>query len=288
MRSLRQPVLWFFVLTCVLAGIGQCVHFLVSRRLAAGVPAGTPIEDTPLMTWIRCAPFVTGSGPSVAGVVLTFFLYGVAGVRRLASRLNPWPLRRAGPVLAACLLLPVGVIVLPLGILAAFGGSVLPPSWSVSTYVGGAFFGGGLVGPGLLEEIGWRGFALPHLQRRHSALVSSLLIGLVWALWHLPNFILPSEPLPWWHPLTFVPLILALSVLFTWVYNSTGGNLFAVVVLHGAIDTALDLRLSSDSGMMAREDGIALLLFAVIAVGLVWRYGAANLSRRARVLAEPA
>lgn len=82
-------------------------------------------------------------------------------------------------------------------------------------------------------------------------------------------------------------MILALSVLFTWVYNSTGGNLLAVVVLHGAIDTALNLRASADAGMTARQDWIAMLLFAAVAVGLVWRYGAANLCRGERQVVEP-
>jgi hypothetical protein len=82
-------------------------------------------------------------------------------------------------------------------------------------------------------------------------------------------------------------MIMAVSLLFTWVYNSTGGSLFAVVVLHGAIFTALGLCPSPDSGVAAREDVIFVLLFAAIAVGLVWRYGAANLSWRDRVVAEP-
>lgn len=114
------------------------------------------------------------------------------------------------------------------------------------------------------------------------------MIGVVWAFWHLPNFILPSESPPWWYFLGYLPLIIALSVVFTWVYNSTGGNLLAVVVLHGAIDTALDMRVSTDSGMMAREDMLALLFLAAIAVGLVWRHGAANLSTRDRVFVESA
>ena len=79
---------------------------------------------------------------------------------------------------------------------------------------------------------------------------------------------------------------MAFSVLFTWAYNSTGGSLFAVVVLHGATYTALGLCPAPDSGVSAREDVIFLLLFAVIAVGLVWRYGAANLSWRDRVVVE--
>ena len=283
-----KPVLWFFVLACVLSGVGQCVHLLVAHRLAAGVPGGTPISQTPIMTWSRYAPWVTGTGPSLAGLIVALWLYGLPGLRRLVRQLAPWSVGRAWPMLAVCLLLPLGAIVLPLAILAGLGAAVPSPSWEgLSTYLYGAIIAGGLVGPGLFEEIGWRGFALPHLQRRYSALTSSLIIGLVWAFWHWPNFVIPSDRPPWWHVLAFVPLTMAVSVVFTWVFNSTGGSLFAVVLLHGAIYAALGLCPAPDSGVAARVDVLFLLLFAVIAGGLVWRYGAANLSWRHRVVAEP-
>jgi membrane protease YdiL (CAAX protease family) len=277
--------------------------------------------------WMPYAFYVTNVGPSLVGLLLTFFLYGFPGLRRLAVQLSPlsvggawlllavclvvllppslafvslvglvivlclrgprrWLLGQGWPILAVCLFLPLGVIVLPLTILAALGVSVPLPSWRLSTYLYGAVIGGGFIGPGVCEEIGWRGFALPHLQRRYSALVSSLIIGLGWAFWHWPNFVIPSESPPWWHLLAFVPLIMALSVVFTWVYNSTGGNLFAVVLFHGAIHTALGLCPCPDTGVAAQEDVVFLLLFAVVAAGLVWRYGATDLSWRDRVVAE--
>jgi len=274
MRRSRFPVLWFFVVAYVLTGIGACLNLLaLARRL-------------PTDTWMPYAPYLIGAGPSLAGLLMTLFLYGLPGVRRLAVQLTPWSVGRAWPVLAVCLLLPLGVIVLPLSVLAGLGVSVPPPSWRLSTYLYGAVIGGGFIGPGLFEEIGWRGFALPLLQRRYSALASSLILGLAWAFWHWPNFVLPSESPPWWHLPVFVPLIMALSVLFTWVYNSTGGSLLAVVLLHGAMYAALGLCDAPDSGVAAREDVLFGLLLAVIAVGLVWRYGATNLSWRHRVAAQ--
>jgi membrane protease YdiL (CAAX protease family) len=282
----NKPVLWFLVLAIVLSGVGQCVHLYVSSRLAAGVPAGTPIDDTPIMTWLRYAPWVTSTGPSLAGLLMTLWLYGLPGLRRLALQLTPWSVGRAWPVLAVCLLFPLGVIVLTAGILAALGASVPPPSWEGwSSYLYGAIVGGGLIGPGLMEEIGWRGFALPHLQRRYSALTSSLIIGSMWAFWHWPNFVIPSDRPPWWHVAAFVPVTVAVSLVFAWVYNSTGGSLFAVVLLHGAIYTASGLRAAPGPEAMALSDILRLLLFTAIAVGLVWRYGAANLSWRDRVVA---
>jgi membrane protease YdiL (CAAX protease family) len=272
-------VLWFFVFAYVITGVGMCVNFLALRRL----PGGTEINSRTL-PWLPYAPYVLWVGPCLSGVLMTIFLYGLPGVRRLALRLSPWSGGRARPMLAVCLLVPLGVGVLTVIILAALGVAVPPLSWGgLPRYLYGAVVGGGFIGPGLFEEIGWRGFALPHLQRRYSALVSSLIIGLVWAFWHFPNF-------PAFTPsmlAAFVPKIIALSLIFTWVYNSTGGSLFAVVLLHGAIIASTMLFDSPEAGVSLRADVIGGLLYAVIAAGLVWRYGAANLSWRDRVVAEP-
>ena len=280
MRPSRFPVLWFFVLTHVLHGVGQWVHFFVTRRIMATV---TSFHDPRFISWLRYDDFITNVDPSLVGMLLTLFLYGFPGVRRLILQLVPWSLKREWPVLLVCLLLLLGVIVLPLVILAAVSASVRPPSWQLSSYLYGAVIGGGFLGPGLCEEIGWRGFALPHLQRRYSALGSSLIVGLAWALWHWPNFVFPSELPPWWAVLVYILWVTSLSVLFTWAYNSTGGSLLAVVVLHGSIHTALMCR----GAVSPRLDLIFQLLFVVIAVALVWRYGARNLSWRDRVVAEP-
>ena len=249
------------------------------------MPDGTLIKDSPMMTWMRYAPFVTGAGPSLAGLLMMLQAFRACGeslFRSRRGRLCAWPM------LAVSLLLPLGVIALPIEILdrarrfastAVVARVVLLPircghRWRLSR--AGAVRGNRLAG-----------FALPQLQRRYTALASSLVIGSVWAFWHWPNFVIPSDPVPWWQPLAFVPLIMALSVVFTWVYNSTGGSLFAVVVLHGAVNTALELCRSPDSSVAAREAVVFALLFAGVAVWLVWRYGAANLSSRDRVVAQP-
>ncbi|MEW6741845.1 MAG: type II CAAX endopeptidase family protein [Planctomycetota bacterium] len=233
------------------------------------------------------APYVLGTGLSLAGLLMTLILYGLPGVRRLAFQLIPWSVGRAWPVLAVCLLLPLGVVVLAVMILAALGTPVSPLLWREwLPYPYCAVIGEGLIGAGLIEEIGWRGFALPHLQRRCSALVSSLIIGVVWGFWHLPNFVLLS-PIEWGLVAACVANLTAMSVVFTWAYNTTGGSLFAIVLLHGAVVASRDLFASLDSGGLLREGMIEGLLYAVIAVGLVWRYGAANLSPRYRLVAQP-
>jgi len=227
-----------------------------------------------------CFLVVLPPGPFVAmtfvGLVIALYLHG----------LRRWLLGQGWPMLAVCLLYPLGLAAFSAIILAASGASLPPPSWQWSKYLYGTVIGGGFLGPGICEEIGWRGFALPHLQRRYSALTSSLIIGLAWGFWHWPNYLIPADS-HWWLLLALVPTALATSVVFTWVYNSTGGSLFAVVVLHGAIYSASVFSPpTSDLGFSVRGEAIGLLTSAVIFVGLVWQYGAANLSWRDRVVAQ--
>lgn len=141
---------------------------------------------------------------------------------------------------------------------------------------------GGLIGPGICEELGWRGFALPHLQRRYSALVSALIIGVAWALWHWPNYFIASHPHPFLAMTTLIPMGIAASIFYTWAYNSTGGSLFAVIVLHGAtvVSPSIPATFGSVDGM------IFPALYAMVSIGLVWRYGAANLSWHEKVVVE--
>jgi uncharacterized protein len=88
---------------------------------------------------------------------------------------------------------------------------------------------------GLFEEVGWRGFALPRLQRRLDALWAALVLGVIWALWHLPELISDPGQRP---PLQFFVWILAESVILAWLYNSTDGSLPIVIICHAAINTA--------------------------------------------------
>jgi membrane protease YdiL (CAAX protease family) len=85
--------------------------------------------------------------------------------------------------------------------------------------------------PGVFaEELGWRGFALPRLQERRNALLSSVVLGIFWGLWHIPLFVYFDDALPDLivQVLTFVPA----AVMYTWVYNNTRGSLLLVSLLH--------------------------------------------------------
>ena len=85
------------------------------------------------------------------------------------------------------------------------------------------------------EEIGWRGYVLPRLQAQHSALTSSLILGVIWGLWHLPRFLTDFDPVRFgW----FMVHILAQTIIYTWLFNNTRGSLLLVTLYHACANTA--------------------------------------------------
>src|SRR5262249_8615059 len=135
---------------------------------------------------------------------------------------------------------------------------------------------------GLDEELGWRGFALPRMQARRPAFTASLLLGALWGLWHLPLMIAPGLPLTTAgliQLLFFILLVTAWAVLFTWVYNTTNGSLFLMVLMHTVLDiAALTIQASNWIGSALW----LIFIWATVAV-VVTKEGAPRLSRSSDV-----
>lgn len=152
----------------------------------------------------------------------------------------------------------------------------------------------GIVWGGGQEELGWRGFMLPLLQERYSALVSSLLIGVAWAGWHLPLFLNANTTHGGWpvsQQVVWAITIMTGSVLWTWMYNNTGGSVLAVAVFHAGIN-AMGIYHPADRDVLVPEGGVpdpwlnflaeattAVVLVAIAAL-LVGVYGARRLANR--------
>jgi membrane protease YdiL (CAAX protease family) len=249
-----------------------------------------------LAAWALWAPLVVFSGglppalgfvlgmlgtlvPSTVGVLLVAVLQGRRGVRRLFGRVVKW---RVGVrwylvVLLVPLLVPAG---LALSIL--LGGSV--PTVSTSVLLVLAMFATSIFpGSALGEELGWRGFALPHLQNGHSALAATLILGPLWGVWHLPLWLTgsPSNPLALF-PI-FVISVVAMSVLLTWLYNSTEGSLLLVVLLHATANLPVTFLITPLGGraMILPYACYTVLLIMTAAIVVVTN-GAADLSRTHR------
>ena len=233
------------------------------------------------------ALFLGAFGPMLAAVILTAQEGGRAGLRSLLSRVARW---RVAPGWYAVALL--GPIVLTLGAMAlqlvVFGGQppslgallgVLPTVLVISLYM--------LIQVGIGEEIGWRGYALPKLQAGYSALVSSLILGVIWALWHLPLFFNPATSYsntPFWALLVF---FLPFSILISWILNSTGGSVLMIMILHAVMNASTGplWRTIPDGAATISSTNIWLIQAGLLWVGaivVVLVYGATNLSRKPR------
>ena len=136
----------------------------------------------------------------------------------------------------------------------------------------------------LPEELGWRGYALDRLQRKWNALVSSLVLGVIWAVWHTPMFFirgsLMSEVFTLWSTKFWVamgPGILAIAVVMTWIYNNTQRSTLAAILFHFMMNFTLEfLRLPGD---IKTYQFVWLTIIAIV-VTLV--YGPATLKLKVR------
>jgi len=221
---------------------------------------------------------VSAFGPAAAAWIVTRVVEGRPGVRRWISRLFRWRVH-VGWYLVA-LLLPFLLVVAAYGLYLVAGGSPVEdwrapsPLLFVATVLFIALLAGGQ------EELGWRGFALPRLQARYSALVSSLILGVVWTAWHVPNLLLPGttqSELPW---LWYVLLGPAVTILLTWVFNNTRGSLLPAMLFHGAVNAAPGLLpLDAEGGLISMR--VAVLIAAWLLVGvLIAVFGPGRLTTR--------
>jgi membrane protease YdiL (CAAX protease family) len=127
----------------------------------------------------------------------------------------------------------LGAIVLP-GVLDSYQ----PLTLSLVLSYPAAFLSTFLLGGPLGEEPGWRGFALPRLQSLHGPLAGSLILGVLWALWHLPLFwsgVWTPPTLP--NIVMFIVMITALTVIMTWVFNNAKGSLLVTMLMHASFNT---------------------------------------------------
>ena len=175
-------------------------------------------------------------GPTIAALAVTAWTMGRPGVRDLLARMIRWRVAVRWWLVAVS---PVVFLGLGLIVMAA-AGKTLPNAADFGLFSGIPAIG--LAGVLLLiligalgEETGWRGYALPQLQRRFSPLTSSLILAVVWFGWHLPQFFVIATYRDS-GPVQYVGMFLGLacgSVVLTWLYNRSGGSILLVALWHG-------------------------------------------------------
>jgi len=177
------------------------------------------------------APF----GPAVAAFWLVWRQSGKEGVKAFWKR--GWQLNFKKIWLLPTLLLGPVTALLTVGILIILEGSF---SWEYGNPVATIipvflliFFTNALP-----EEFGWRGFALDPLQKRLTAFGASLMIGVIWSIWHLPLFFIEGTTQAAIPIYQYFLQTMALSIFYTWLYNNTGGSVFIAVLFHAVTNTS--------------------------------------------------
>ena len=216
-------------------------------------------------------------GPAVAAAAVTW-LSGESVREWLRSLRGDGPRRWLGYALAVPALVGVLVgaaLVVDAGTLDAARLAQILPLYPLLLAVP-------LVVGGGQEELGWRGFALPRLQSRYSALGASLLLGGVWALWHLPLFVLEGGLYAGDSFALYAPAVLAISVVCTWLYNGSGGSVPAAMLLHAGFNAAPNLAVPAVGG-----EGAISVPFTAVLAGATWLVALAILVRHGPATLAP-
>jgi membrane protease YdiL (CAAX protease family) len=230
------------------------------------------------LTWIG------GFGPAIAAFILTTLLEGRDGLRRMLSKAFVWKIHLLWYLVA--LGLPIIGMVGLIAIYALISGDFAPLQ-SLGTWLLELGENSGVLVITLLlglivligEEFGWRGYALPKLRANHTDLVSSIGVGIIWGLWHLPN-LWPFQPKQdALDLLFFMADIVTISILYTWLYIHSAESILLVSVFHSTYDVMVFYG-SATLPFLRSTQGYELIVLLIMASLIVIRYGPKHFQSR--------
>jgi len=242
----RYPLIAYFILV-----FG--IEWLLVIGLASLIP---PMIALLIGSWL----------PNVVGILITTIAGGRTALSELFHKVILW--RLPFKWYLASILIPPAIAFLTIGIywLAGYSIAVFAPLSQLPLIILMCVFTGAMG-----EELGWRGTALPRLQARWNALTSSLILGVLWGLYHIPSFLLSGLPLKDAPLIPFMLGALGLTVLVSWTFNHTSGSLIVVFLYHFAFNFILNVTgIPSDSALFWLL-GWVCIVFAVIVVILDWK-----------------
>ena len=248
----RRPLLTFFTLALVFG-------WLLALPLVLS-PAGLGVWSHQVselwLILVACAPTAAALCTQRLGV-------NTWGIARLGS---PWPRVTAGVALGLGVTLFAFAVVPALVLTNAALGAL---HWPALVTAAAPWWRNplNLLGGPLNEEPGWRGFALPRLQARWGAVAASVILGLVWTLWHVPLFLLHGWlSVPIW---AFAVLLVCLSVSMTWVTNWSRGSVLPAIGMHAVFNSSFPILVALCQGVPTRAPGLVWYVVGVAATTLV-------------------
>jgi membrane protease YdiL (CAAX protease family) len=252
---MMRPLLTFFSLTFAATWICWAAAAAIMRGADAPVP-------TAIGGWV----FLLGVfAPGLVAVALTHRDEGREATRRLLGRVFTWRVPARSYVFAIAYIPAIELSAalahrLAAGTWPRFGQTpwyLMAMLLLVSTWVQAG------------EEVGWRGYALPRLSVRFGLAAGSVILGIVWALWHLPLFfVFRGDTLGQSFPL-YLLQVTAISVAAAWLYWRTGGSLLLVMLLHATVNNTKDIVVSAVPGA-TNPWALSTSLPAWLTVGLLW------------------
>lgn len=237
----RRPLTLYLVL--VFVGFWGCLALGYADRLRF---------------WV---PILGAFAPATAALMVVGFGQGEPAARDLMRRLFAWRVHPAWYL--AAIGIPVVQNLCAVGLAAIHGKfalarvppvlPVLPAIWTVFLFAAG-------------EEVGWRGFLLPRLLATRGAVSASILVGVIHAVWHWPLIVLPHQYLSGVPLVAFSLFVVSEALLFTWIFQKTGGSVLLAVLLHGSSNGAMLFYDGIDPGLAPWLKASISALTAVILV----------------------
>lgn len=262
----------------------------VLLAIAGGGMSGTSPASDPRFIYALVAML---AGPSLSGILLTAIVHGTNGLRGLFASATRW--RVAGRWYAIALLTAPILWSATLFALSIVSPKFLPALVTSGDKVTLVAIGFAVAtAAGVFEEIGWTGFAIPHLLRRYSVFLTGLVVGTLWGSWHVLTNVLWAAPatagdlplsafLPWSILGAFVGYLAAFRVLMVNVYERTGSVLIGILMHVSLTASVLILEPAGLTGVSALIASYALAAAVWIAVAVV---AALNRRRPSRPLTE--
>ena len=246
----------------VFAIIAYAIFWTLAIVAFVGIEAGA---IDPEGAFVGVAINIAPAAPLIAALIILCVTHGRAGLAQLGRSMIKW---RVHPLWYAYVFLGVPVLTTAAVLLVTGGAGVaaLLANWELILTQVPLGILSIAVFTGISEEPGWRGYAQPWANRRYRPLLAALIVSILWAVWHLPN-VLYNETL-----LSAAVHVVATTIngiLLAWMYNSTRGSVFIVMLAHGATNAMGGLYTSALADTDAGLDRVPYYLLSVLVFGLL-------------------
>tara|TARA_R110002111_G_scaffold241492_1_gene303240 strand:- start:28 stop:855 length:828 start_codon:yes stop_codon:yes gene_type:complete len=212
-------------------------------------------------------------GPTISGIVTTLLFDGHKGVLNLLKKVFIWKIPFKNYLYI--ILLPIIFVIIGIGfyniLIGNIGSFDIAAFLSIPTVLWSGFYAGPLG-----EELGWRGFLLPELQKKHTNLKSAIIIGVIWFIWHIPLWWAPFGTLVSGESISFLPVItyfimlMCLSIIITWLVINSKGSVLVAILFHLSINAGIALlffpELNVDFKKVHLLSSIGVILFTGILI----------------------